>query len=185
MLYIIFIEMVLHYPILGHEMMPAATIQWLRKDKRAFNILYLFIEMVLGHELMPATVLQCYDWERIWDIIHDIYNFHWNGIAIPNIGTWDDACCHNAMIERGYESISFSLKWYYLGMRWCLLVVNLPQWLRFFTSLFFVSAVQTDSGHDMRWRGHNYSEIQLLVQLFNIGIIGEFSLSWQFVKENC
>ena len=38
-----------------------------------------------------------------------------------------------------------------------------------------MSAVQTDSGHDMRWRGRNYSEIQLLVS-FNIGIIGEFSL---------
>ena len=131
MLYIIFIEMVLHYPILGHEMMPAATIQWLRKDKRAFNILYLFIEMVLGHEMMPATVLQCYDWERIWDIIHDINNFHWNGIAMPNIGTWDDACCHNAIWLREDKrtfnicsliyriSYIFSLKWYW-DMRWCL-----------------------------------------------------------------
>ena len=64
-------------------------------------------------------------------------------------------------------------------------LVNLPQWLRFFTSLFFVSAVQTDSGHDMRWRGHNYSEIRLLVQLLIVGIIGEFSLSWQFVKDIC
>ena len=80
--------------------------------------------------------------------------------------------------ERIWEHITFSLSWYYLGMRWWLVVVtlvSLPQWLRFFTSLFFVSAVQTDSGHDMRWRGQNYSEIQLLVQLLIVGIIGVVS----------
>ena len=66
MLYIIFIEMVLQYPILRHEMMPAATMQWLREDMRAY---YFFIELVLfGHEMMtgggdtgePATMIEIF-----------------------------------------------------------------------------------------------------------------------------
>ena len=56
--------MVLQYPILGHEMMPAATMQWLREDMRA----YLFH----WNGIIWAWDDACWWWacHKDWDFLH-------------------------------------------------------------------------------------------------------------------
>ena len=105
MLYIIFIEMVLHYPILGHEMM-----RW------------------------------------------------WCGLS----GSPTDL--EVVVGEPDYD------------------LVNLPQWLRFFTSLFFVSAVQTNSA--LQWTWYEVERPQFFcIFLFRMVLVTDWSIEkYYFLK---